>query len=195
MLRVRWDLPGEDGFTLIELLIAMTVFSFMLLIVMAGFINIVHLHNQALASNVAQDNARTAMDEVVQAVRDSYSVVEPLPLGTSNQLCLQKANSAQELIWVDAAAGGILKRGDNCASPTNVRAISSNAVKFYPNGFSAKILNASSATVKPEVEISMTVASSNGTAPLVGGVPKCGPTAADRTFCSVVDITSLAVPR
>jgi prepilin-type N-terminal cleavage/methylation domain-containing protein len=191
MLSKKSGLRAEDGFTLIELLIAMTVFSFMLLIVLAGFINIVHLHNAALASNIAQDNARTAIDEVVQAVRDSHAVVEPAPLGSSTQLCLQKANSAEELIWV--TGGGILQRGDGCATPTNVRKISAEAVSV--SGFTTRILNASSPTVKPEVEIAMTVASANNTTQLVAGVPVCGPTAAERTFCAVVNVSSLAVPR
>jgi len=40
----------QNGFTMIELLVAMSVFSFLLLIIVVGFMNIVRLHNQALAS-------------------------------------------------------------------------------------------------------------------------------------------------
>ncbi len=98
------NIRRQDGFTLIELLVAMTVFSFMLLIIVVGFINIVRLHNQALAANLAQDNARTAMDTMVQAVRDSTGIVRPTA-GSSTVLCLNSSAGPMQAYYVATLAG------------------------------------------------------------------------------------------
>src|SRR5258705_7656478 len=95
MKRKRNREMSEQGFTLVELLMAMAVFSFMLLIVVVGFMNIVHLHNQAIASNMAQDNARTVMDEMVRAVRDSQGVITTTP-GPFGTVCLGSPTAGQE---------------------------------------------------------------------------------------------------
>src|SRR5205823_262577 len=103
----------DRGFTMIELLMAMALFSFFLLIVVAGFLNVVRAHNQAIATNAAQDNARVAMDTLVQAVRDSAGVNDPAPNTTSNMLCLADAGGVDKQYWVQTVAGvKTLMRGD-----------------------------------------------------------------------------------
>jgi len=178
----------EAGFTLVELLVAMAIFSFMLLIVVSGFINIVHIHNQAVAANIAQDNARTAMDELVRGVRTSNGVL-PSAAGT---LCLTNTSNGQQILYY--VAGGILNRADSprCTAPgVNVQAITSSIVSV--TSFSAVV--GTVGVPKPEVNIALTVASNNGTTSGTGATVKCGPTAADRTFCSAITLTSGAVPR
>ena len=129
----------EAGFTLIELLMAMAIFSFMLMIVVIGFINVVHIHNQAVAANIAEDNARTAMDELVRAVRTSNGV---LP-SAANTLCLTNTSSGGETIYYVAhpfpltPLVGVLTRANsprvlgtpNCVVPgTSPQAITSSIV-------------------------------------------------------------------
>jgi hypothetical protein len=169
-------------------MVAMSIFSFMLLIVTMGFINIVHIHNQAVASNIAQDNARAAMDELVRGVRTSNGIL-PSAAGT---LCLTSTTSGQQTIYYvqPVGLGGILYRADSasCTAPGLRRqALTSNIVSV--TNFAVVVPVA--ATPKSEVSMTLTVASNNGTAP--GGV--CGPTNSDRTFCSVITLTSGAVPR
>jgi prepilin-type N-terminal cleavage/methylation domain-containing protein len=181
----------SDGFTMIELLVAMAVFSFMLLIIVVGFINIVRLHNQALASNTSQDNARTAMDELVRAVRDSAGVVTPAPGVPANTLCLANASGPQRVYYLN---GGILYRADDCTSRVNAVAVTSTAVQVA--NFVATVKTAGASILKPQVELTVTIATTgNGTTTGSGASIACGPSTADRTFCSVVTLTSGAVPR
>jgi prepilin-type N-terminal cleavage/methylation domain-containing protein len=181
------------GFTMIELLVAMAVFSFMLLIIVVGFINIVRLHNQAIASNIAQDNARSALAELVRGVRDSAGVVTPAPGVPAHQLCLDNASGPQQLYYVNPVTK-VLYRADNCASPTNAQALTSPSVQV--SDFTATVKTSGANIVKPQVELSVTVATTgNNTTTGSGTTIACGPSNADRTFCSTVTLTSGAVPR
>ena len=181
---------GEQGFTLIELLVAMSVFSFMLVIVVVGFINIVHLHDQAIASNIAQDNARTAMDEMVRAVRDSQGIITPTagPLGT---VCVGSPTAGQERYYYVNA--GVLYRSDNCTTHANPEAVTSNVVKV--SNFVVTVQSTGPTVVKPVVQITVTVGSNNGTTTGSGASLACNGSNSDRTFCSIVTLTSGAVPR
>jgi prepilin-type N-terminal cleavage/methylation domain-containing protein len=188
--RLRLRQP-QAGFTLVELLVAMAVFAFMLVIVVTGFINIVHLHNQALASNVAQDNARAAMTELVRAVRDSAGVVGTPGLGPSGTLCLTQLGGQLRGYYVNA---GVLTRSDNCTSPrVNPVGITNNVVQVV--NFVATVETTGPAVEKAEVKLDVTVASRNGTTSGVGAATACNNNNQDRTFCSVVSLTSGAVPR
>ena len=185
----------ERGFTMIELLIAMALFSFFLLIVVAGFLNVVRAHNQAIATNAAQDNARVAMDALVQAVRDSAGVITPAPNTTSTTLCLADSSGVNREYWVQAVSGvQTLMRGDGCVfppgAPLNQVAITSPSNNVAV--FSAKNTSSISTNPKSEVELSVTVSSSNGTA--TAGT-SCNNNNADRVFCSVVTLSSGAVAR
>jgi prepilin-type N-terminal cleavage/methylation domain-containing protein len=195
-------IKGERGFTLIELLVAMTVFNFMLLIIVTGFTNIIQIHNAAIASNVAQDNARTAMDSVVQAVRDSRGIIVP-SAGTSNTggLCLSSTTGTAKYYHTKAVAATVnppvpahttLFVGDNCAGTINDVALTNPSVTV--SDFT--VSNPAPATVlKPVLTISMTLASNNGTTTGVGSGIGCTATKASRPFCSVVTLKSGAVAR
>jgi prepilin-type N-terminal cleavage/methylation domain-containing protein len=193
---------NDRGFTLIELLIAMTVFSFMLLIIMTGFINIIQIHNSAIASNVAQDNARTAMDAVVQAVRDSQGIIVP-SAGTSSTggLCLSDKSGIPKYYHIKAIAASVsppvpahnaLYVGDNCALTTNDVAITNPSVTVadftVDNPAPASVL-------KPVLTISLTLASNNGTTSGSGAGTVCTNNKYSRAFCSVVTLKSGAVAR
>lgn len=178
---------GQQGFTLIELLLAMAVFSFMLLIVIAGFMNIVHMHNSAVASNQAQDNARAALDELVLSVRDSggISVV-------GGVLCLDSTTGTPKHYYVE---NGALKRADGCntGAKVNPHQITSDAVKVY---VFTPVIESGAGVTKAQVKLSLTVGSANGTVVVPpSGPPTCGNSTADRTFCSVITLTSEAVQR
>lgn len=188
----------ESGFTLIELLVAMTIFSFMLVIVLFGFINVVHLHNQALAANATQDSARTAINELVRAVRDSTgvaSVTPPGPTGLAGTLCLNTQNGYQSGYYIGTgASAGLLMRSDNCTAPrVNPQAITGSVVKVV--NFSASQDSFGATITKPEIMVTVTIASANGTTSGVGTSTVCNNNNADRTFCSTITLTSGAVPR
>ncbi|HVQ43630.1 MAG TPA: type II secretion system protein [Candidatus Saccharimonadia bacterium] len=188
---MRRQVAQQRGFTLVELLVAMAVFGFMLLIVVSGFINIVHLHNQALASNVAQDNARTAMAELVRSVRDSAGVVGAPGAGPSGTLCLSQLGGTLRGYYLNA---GVLTRSDNCTTPRiNPVAITNDVVQV--TNFVATVESSGPEVVKPEIKLTVTLGSRNGTTAGAGAALACNNTNQDRTFCSVVTLTSGAVPR
>jgi prepilin-type N-terminal cleavage/methylation domain-containing protein len=184
---------GQSGFTMVELVVAMAVFSFMLMIITVGFMNVVRVHNAAVASNVAQDNARTAIDELVKAVRDSSgvaSLVHNSPTSGVDRLCLAKASGPQQVYYV---ASGVLYQADDCASPTNQRALTNNYVTVQY--FNAEQRNTGANLLKPQIDVSVTVGSNNGTTSGSGSTTSCTNNNAARQFCSVVTLTSGAVPR
>jgi prepilin-type N-terminal cleavage/methylation domain-containing protein len=192
---------SDKGFTLIELLVAMTVFNFMLLIIVTGFTNIIQIHNSAIASNVSQDNARTAMDTIVQAVRDSKGVIVPsAATPPSNVLCLS-TTSGQRMYHTKLVAATasppvpqhtVLYVGDNCAGTINDVALTNPSVTV--SDFS--VSNPAPASVlKPVLTISMTVASNNGTTSGSGSGILCQNQKTARAFCSVVTLKSGAVAR
>ncbi|HEX3082445.1 MAG TPA: prepilin-type N-terminal cleavage/methylation domain-containing protein [Candidatus Saccharimonadia bacterium] len=181
---------NEQGFTLVELLVAMAVFSFMLVIVVVGFINIVHLHNQAIASNMAQDNARTAIDEIVRAVRDSQGEITATA-GPNGTLCVGSPTAGQERYYYLNA--GILYRASNCTTHLPTQAVTSNVVVV--SNFAPVVQSVGPTVVKPVVQVAITVGSNNGTTTGSGAGLSCNNSNADRTFCSVVTLTSGAVPR
>jgi len=181
----------ERGFTLVELLVAMSVFSFMLVIVVVGFINVVHLHNEAIASNMAQDNARTAMDELVRAVRDSAGTITPTA-GPNGTLCLGAPQGGQERYYYLVA--GVLTRADNCTTHSNPASITSSSVQV--TNFDPIVQSTGPKVKKPVVQLTVTVGTAgNGTTVGAGASLACGNSNASRTFCSVVTLTSGAVPR
>jgi prepilin-type N-terminal cleavage/methylation domain-containing protein len=190
---------NESGFTLIELIVAMAVFSFMLLIIVVGILNIIRFHDSAIASNVAQDNARTAMDEVVQAVRNS-SQVNFDAATNPGQLCLSRSAGSLAFYYV---SGGVLYRRDNSCtntSPTGASAITtggtcSSGFGVCVRDFTATRRTSGSNVLKPEVDISITVGSSNGTTTGLGAATTCANNNAARQYCSVITLKSGAVPR
>jgi prepilin-type N-terminal cleavage/methylation domain-containing protein len=84
-----------DGFTMIELLMAMAVFSFMMLIVSAGFIQVVRIQQSGIASRTTQQNARLVIDSITKDVRISAAVTTGNP-GQLNWLCLNRGSQTLE---------------------------------------------------------------------------------------------------
>jgi prepilin-type N-terminal cleavage/methylation domain-containing protein len=190
---VSRELIQPEGFTLIELVLAMAIFGFMLLLIVAGFINVVRLHNEALASNSAQDSARTATDAIVQAVRGSSGVVSPTVQGVpSTSLCLASASGADVGFYV---ASQILYETTNCSPPytTSTPLTSSNEEAYF--NATLESTNASDPQWKPEVQLKLEVAPNNGYATWNGTDFVCQGGAADLQFCSVVKLITGAEPR
>lgn len=84
----------QTGFTLIELIIAMAIFSFMLLILMVGVLQIFKMYQADLSSKRSQEAARTAMDEISRDVRDSNGVMSVHTNGTQGWICLDSDSLA-----------------------------------------------------------------------------------------------------
>jgi hypothetical protein len=178
----------------------MAVFSMMLVIIVSGMINIVRMHNEALASNQAQDNARSTIDELVRGIRDSSGVdwanTDNAGLNGTTRLCLKSANSSGSEYWVQLTSGVlVLYRHDNgCTTTSGGVAVTDPEVNVQD----FKVTPTTSLTAgfpRQEVHISVTVGSSNGTTTGSGAGTTCSGSTGAREFCSVVTLTSGAVPR
>lgn len=182
----------ESGFTLIELLIAMAVFGFLLMIVTVGFINVMRLHNSAIASHTVQDSARGAMESLVQSVRNANTAVIGAS-GTNSTLCLNYRSGGSEFYSV---VGGVLRRWNQCVSPvgTGEQITSSNVVV---NSFVATqtTVPPGITNFKPTVTLNLVASSSNGSTIGSGTTLQCKNTPQDRAFCAIVNLTSTAVTR
>jgi prepilin-type N-terminal cleavage/methylation domain-containing protein len=205
-------MSDQRGFTLIELLVAMAVFSFLLLIIVVGFMNIVSVHNAAVASNQAQDSARAAMDELVQAVRNSEGAVTPIPTGVAPGitgalggnfavLCLNSNSGGPKEYFVASLSGGpnqLFERDGAGCSATAVSASDTpltstdNAVTYFGV---QQYTDTSKQGWKPELQITLALGSSNGTTNGNGLSNQCNANTADRQYCSTVTLTSGASPR
>lgn len=195
---VRLNVAG--GFTLVELVVAMAVFSMMLVIIVSGMINIVRMHNQALASNLAQDNARGAMDELVRGIRNSSGVdwanTDNGGVNGTTRLCLKSANSPGTEYWVKSAAGILtLYRYDGGCSTGAGGVVVTDPVVNVQDFKVTPVTSTTAGFSRQEVHISVTIGSSNGTTTGSGAGTTCAASTSDREFCSVVTLTSGAVPR
>ena len=100
---------NQAGFTLIELLMAMAVFSFMLMLVSAGFIQIVRIYQAGIASRTTQQNARLVLDAIGKDIRVSASAVSAPSAIQSSQydlLCLAKGSQTLQYA-VDTSTGNL----------------------------------------------------------------------------------------
>lgn len=73
---------------MVELILAMALFSFVLLIITTGFLNVVRLHQAGRASRDTQQNTRFGMEDIVRDARTAYraEIISTDPL--KHKLCL-----------------------------------------------------------------------------------------------------------
>jgi|GEM_PF-2477667 len=123
-MKIPRSLTSEGGFTLIELLVAMSVFSFMLLIVSTGFIGIIKISQSTNSSRVTQQSARLIIDTLERQLRASSQVVITPDLssgGMLSRLCLFNDSQYTEFM-VDSSGnlrqGTLASLGATCAAPT-----------------------------------------------------------------------------
>jgi prepilin-type N-terminal cleavage/methylation domain-containing protein len=86
-------LQRNQGFTLVELTIAIALYSFLLLIVLSGFMGVFWIFNKVNIANKVQQDGRTAIDVITRATR--FSETAQVVPGSDPQdfkvLCVQGA--------------------------------------------------------------------------------------------------------
>src|SRR5207245_2457162 len=102
------QLSRQQGFTLIELLMAMAVFSFMLIIVATGFVQVVRVYQSGIASRTTQQNARLIMDDVVKLIRTSEAAVVIDDSAFYSHVCLTRNG---QLLEYGVDPSGNLRQG------------------------------------------------------------------------------------
>jgi prepilin-type N-terminal cleavage/methylation domain-containing protein len=195
----------QSGFTLVELILAMALFSFALLIITAGFLNIVRLHQSGLASRNTQQNTRYGMEDIVREARGSYraEIVAADPI--KNKLCL----------FITPGPGGGLQfyvDGDNLRKKSFDVTSNSN----YAAQCAAQVLNSSDPVISssdvairefivekyvtppsvpgdtpPEsIKLKLAIASTSDSTLISGS--NCNPGVGGHQFCAVTILTSSA---
>lgn len=121
------------GFTLIELIFAMATFTTMLLIAVAGFVNILYIYNQAGASRDNQAQARNIMEQVGRDVRFGTAVKTS---ADGKTICI--AGSPEGFVSYSLNGGGQLLRaswgGTDCVPSGASKVLNTDATKvtdFY----------------------------------------------------------------
>lgn len=194
---------AEAGFSMIELLLAMAIFSMALVIVSAGFINIVRLYQSGLASRSTQQNARLLLEEMSRTVRDSGSAT-PVAVTTGvggvtvfSRVCLQ--NGSRIVVFAVDGAGN-LRQGTttapNCPAPvfdSSWKTINDSSVRV------TQFAVDSTGKVGPAggtVMMTITVASNNNINNLDPNTNNttCRPGAGSQ-FCAVTTLSSTATLR
>jgi len=186
----------QAGFTLIELLMAMAVFSFLLLIVTSGFVQVVRIHQAGIASRATQQNARLVLDTVIKDVRASASA----GVGGTAQLgylCLTRGSQALEYA-VDGSGnlrqGTIVAPAAGCPAPvftTAWRTLNDTSTQVTQFALSA------TPAVTPGLGtamVTLTVVSRNNLTALDATKTHCTPGPGSQ-FCAVTTLSSGAALR
>lgn len=182
---------SEAGFSMIELLIAMTVFSFMLLIVSVAFINIVRIQQAGVSSRAVQQNSRLVLDQIVATARQSSEAI--IPTSGQSRVCFQTGNGVIEY-KLTLALDIVSDRTDRLCGeiPDTSQQLNDSSVEFVqlvsdatgPVGISAGTYR-----------VTLLAASRNnvdaGAINLLSSPPSCNPGPGSQ-FCSVITVTSTA---
>jgi len=198
------QMNNEAGFTLIELLMAMTVFSFMLLIVTAGFLQVVRIQQSGIASRTTQQNARLVLDQLMKDVRSgaTASAGGTVQLG---YLCLAKGS--QTLEYAVDAAGNLrvgtvanLAAGAACPTPpASYLSLDGSAWRTL-NDTGVKVTQFGVVATPPSppglgtAMVTLTMVSRNNLAALDAAGTHCLP-GAGAQFCAVTTLSSGATLR
>ncbi|MDB5179058.1 MAG: hypothetical protein JWN01_1001 [Patescibacteria group bacterium] len=183
----------EQGFTMVELLMAMAVFSFMMMIVSAGFIQVVRIHQAGIASRTTQQNSRLLIDAVSKDIRQSATatVVATAPL---QRLCLTRGSQTLEYA-VDAT--GNLQVGMLISPPGSCPVPLFGVGWRKLNDPMVKVTQFAAAATTPvqtglgTVMVTLTLASRNNLNALDLAQTHCLPGAGSQ-FCAVTTLSSTA---
>lgn len=181
------DSSSQSGFTLVELLMAMTLFSFMLILITSGFITVAKIYQSTLAARKTQSSARLAIEEVARQARNANTA----QLAGGNTLCLYGTSNVRFRLIDNGTTSSLVREVfTNCAD----LAVYSDRQTLTPpdlrvplsNGFVASILDSTSPT--PSVEFTLKV--TTNTPDLINGLNNCSQGVPGTQFCSTTLLTT-----
>lgn len=178
----------QKGFTLVELIVAMAFFSFMLLLVSVGYLQINKIYQSGVASRRTQQAARAVHDDIAREVRAASSI----NVVSTDRLCVE---GHQTIDYVRNTDNSLDKRSyhGSCASPPAVFTettligkdgnLSGNVVirEFKAEG----IVNDLDEIVSAIVTLQVTT----GAEDFFTGAP-CDPTKTGTQFCATTKLTN-----
>jgi prepilin-type N-terminal cleavage/methylation domain-containing protein len=172
----------QSGFTLTEITLAMAIFGFLLAIVLGSVLMFMHIYQQSSAARDVQQNARSAMEQIVRASRTATDAIVVSGSNGNDKLCIANGSADSWLVYFVDTAGsapmlktGASQTGDCSDDPTNTSDVLSRTVQAVQ--MTAK-------KIDNTVTIDLTVAND---ASRVDSNNNCDPTAG---VCSVTSLQS-----
>jgi type II secretory pathway pseudopilin PulG len=165
----------EEGFTLIELLMAFTLFSFVMLLVVNGFIYVSRMHQNGVSIRNTQEAARLVSETLTRQIRTASEVK-----ATATGLCVVNNNA---IVFELNPATNILNRrlvpNNDCSNPAgSIEPITSDDV--WVRRFEPLILTDPS---NNPVSVELTLLVTSPTTDLLDVNSKCKPGLGSQ-FCS-----------
>jgi len=216
----RKSVTNQDGFTLVELLLAMAIFSFMLLIMSAGVIRLIHFYEATIDVRATQQAGREVSDDLTEAARQS-TLITVASVGTAyggqpeSAVCFfsslahngdgsvtgngtafytQQSGTYQWTVY-DVPFTGLTSTvtgSGSCAPPAGGTEVTSTAVSFIHFG-------ATTTTDNRLVEFSMVIAGSGELDPVANidytaaPLPTCND--GNNDYCSITNLQVAAEAR
>jgi len=187
---------------MVELILAMAVFSLILLVIVAGFLNIIRYYESGLAIRDTQQNTRFGIDSIVRDARTAYNVAvtpQGAPPFRNDVICLDESGNTIVYYVNTAANSGLYKAtlppnsaGSSCAVPPSGQPVSSNNVAVVElmasanNGNSPQSLSINVLALAPLQALQSSLIDENTST----GDPECKPQAGGDRFCSVTILSS-----
>lgn len=189
----RQDLGA--GFTLVELLVAMAFFSFMLLIISVGVIQVARIYQSGVAARRTQSAARAVVEDVTREVRDARR----LAVVTNDRLCLEGETTVDYQRTGDQQLLKRILRTPFCpAAVSGDQVLDSQALvdgdpaNVQLRQFSLRAITSGSRDTTGSVE--MTIVIATGAPDLLQG-GQCIPGVSGSQFCSTTQLVSTATLR
>jgi len=172
----------SKGFTIVELLMAMAIFSFVMVIVVVAFTQLMRSYRQGVTSQKTQSLAREIIVDMTRIAHESNEIKTDTT-GTTSHFCLGNVQYNYN------SAANTLSQG-NSADCTTPDASSEDLVGdgYQVLDFQAEPKSNASNTVQLGANISLTIATE--TDDLLTDTNACNPALAGSQFCSVTTINT-----
>lgn len=171
-------LQQNKGFTLVELTIAIALYSFLLLIVLGGFMGVFWIFNKVNTANKVQQDARTSIDVITRATRFSNQaqvLSDPNQANVSKVLCVSGADGNFRFYRAKIEGSenhAIYQQNvDTCSSSGNVNpeevpsSGNTNLIKLTSDGVDVKSFDPTMLDNNSSVELKVDVASGPSVTP------------------------------
>ncbi|MCE7936478.1 prepilin-type N-terminal cleavage/methylation domain-containing protein [Candidatus Saccharibacteria bacterium CPR2] len=192
-MNIKKFIKQQSGFTIIELLLAMAVFSFVLMITVAGFIQVNRSYTKGITVRRAQDSARTIVEQLSREIRISKKVAYD---SASRKLCidggiLYEWSLVNPGVTITGTPGTRLVRSEGLSSDCNTGPATNQTELMVPNTY----LNSFNVDVSLpgdnlyNISLTIVVESDNN---LINGnfMNNCSTNPADSAFCYFVSYST-----
>lgn len=198
MSKLRPPKFGSNGFTLIELMMALTFFSFMMVLISIGVIQIMKIYQAGVSSRRTQQAARLVMEDITREVRGTSTI--PVPATTSpsaNTLCLLRGNQP---IYYERFSDGKFSKKTGAISCSDLTGATETVLVNPVSGNNElrmqafKLHKIQDATTGRDTSLNITLVVSTGASDLLsGGV--CIPGISGSQFCATTQLNNSVTMR